>query len=279
MPKPVDKDDKTWPYTFHGIDLLSSGTNENVGQCPLCGQEGKFSLNGSTGQWRCFMCQETGNLQSFIQKFWTSCSMHTEERYYREQCRERGLLSPKSLQSWGLCLSTTTGRWLAPGYRVNGNIGTLYHYTRVKRRDVFRNAFLPTPTLGHYLFGVPLYESRWSTVFLCEGVWDGIALWEVVGTKNNVLATPGCGIFEEIWLQLFANKRVCLMFDNDHPYQHPKTGEMMPPPGLEGMKRVASILLSSPSPPEEVSYLKWGELGYNEALPDGHDVRDFLRTV
>jgi len=142
---------------------------------------------------------------------------------------------------------------------------------------------------------MPLFKKDASTIYLCEGPWDAMALWQALGqckkTENglaltanqdrslladaNVLGVPGCTTFSEAWIPLFKDKKVVLMYDNDHPRIHPKTGKEIPPAGWTGMKRVAGLLAGKVG---EVEVLCWGEVdkGYSPSLPSGYDLRDAL---
>ena len=303
MPKPVESTENApeclRPYLFHGIELgWKDGSKEAVGDCPFCGRENKFSVVIQTGQWRCLVCNEGedkgkaikgGNAHVFIRKLWEYSEKATKD--YSELVKGRGYLDDLCLVQWEVVKSITTGNWLIPGYGADGHMNQLYKYLRSP---------IPTPTLGHQLHGVNLYDAAKPNVFLCEGPWDGIALWEMLGqakefenglspTSNsansllatsNVLAVPGCGTFLESWLPLFAGKTVSLCFDNDHPRKNPKTGADIPPGALEGMKRAAKILSESPEPPESIRYLKWGKDDHIDlSLEHGHDVRDWLNNV
>jgi hypothetical protein len=85
-------------------------------------------------------------------------------------------------------------------------------------------------------------------------------------------------VFFESWLPLFAGKVVNLMFDNDHERTNKKTGALIAPGALNGMKTVTRILSEASEPPESIHYLKWSEQGWDPDLPSGYDVRDFLTT-
>ena len=86
----------------------------------------------------------------------------------------------------------------------------------------------------------------------------------------NVLAVPGCNIFQTNWKEMFVGKKVYLAYDNDHPKPHPKTKKLMTPPGIAGMKRAASILGNGTT---QTSYMKWGEIS-----PQHRYQRLFRRT-
>ncbi len=306
--------DAIQPYIFHGIDLnWQDGDKEALAGCPFCIDGGKFSADLRTGKWRCWKCDETGNAYTFLRKFWTACDKQTTD--YREFLLDRKLQHPDTLMAWGVVRSITTGNWLVPGYDAKGELQQLYQRKQILSRGTWRWVTIPTPRVGHAkankeghrLHGVNLYDKDKSIVYLCEGPWDGMALWELlrqakhsstadtslesslVPTANvdrsllgdaNVLAVPGCNVFLQSWLPLFAGKTVNLMYDNDHPRKHPKTDKIIPPAGLRSMQRVARTLSNTKKhKPAEINYLRWGEKhGYNLDLPSGHDVRDHLNA-
>ena len=296
------------PYIFHGIDLSwRSGDKEAKGNCPFCSHEESFNIDIRTGVCKCWHagCNVTGNACSFLRKFWDACDKATTD--YEELQLDRKLEYPDTLMQWGVVRSLTTRNWLVPGFNAQGKLQQLYQRKQVLSKGVWHWHTIPTPKIayakankeGHRLHGVNLYDSGHSTVYLCEGPWDGMALWEALrqakqsenglaSTANvdrsllgdaSVLAVPGCNVFLQSWLPLFAGKVVNLMYDNDHPHKHPKTGKTTAPAGLSAMRRVAAILASSKKPPAQVNYLCWGEKdGYSSDLPSGYDVRDALNT-
>jgi len=297
-PKEVPSDLR--PYKFHGVDLSwRSNSKEASGTCPWCGREGKFSVRIDNGLWKCFPCSASGNKGSgntavFLQRLLEDSQLATSDADYEELRGERRLLYSDTLKSWRVCKSILSGDWIMPGYSADGKLGQVYKYGYIgeKRR------MLATPTMGQKLYGINLFDEKKQIVYLCEGPWDAMALWEVLGrakpaengfhaTGNpeksllanaNVLAVPGCNTFFESWVSLFAGKTVRVMYDNDHPRRHPTTGKVADSPGYTSMKKVAEILASAPMPPIEIQYLSWGEKGYDESLPSGYDVRDLLSS-
>lgn len=300
MPKaPKDTPETLKPYLFHGVLLdWDDGDKEAIGDCPWCGRERKFSVNIRTGQWRCFVCAEGtgkggGNARVFIRKLHEESDKATNQ--YSELAEHRGLLSPDTLMHWNIVRSIITGDWLVPGYGADGKLNQLYKYFKAKDRWLL----LPTPTLGHQIHGWNLYDPKKSTVYVCEGIWDGLAWWETLSqakstetglkaTANqgaslladaNVLAIPGCGSVGEPfkrWLPLFAGKKVRLLFDSDHPRENEVTHVLSEPAGYGACRRAVEILLRAKPIPEEVSFLRWGPEGYNPSLPSGTDLRDVL---
>jgi hypothetical protein len=284
--------EKIRPYIFHGVNLTWTD-KVATGDCPWCGKEGKFSVSVETGQWRCFVCGEGndkggGNIYTFLQLLWKLADKNTID--YSTLAEDRGLL-PETLVQWELVVSPLTSDWLIPGYNAKKKLCQLYKRVVGEQRSYL----LPTPGLGHQLFGVPLLNKKCSTIYVCEGLWDGMAWYEALSrckqtedeltvTSNvsysllaeaNVLAVPSCSTFSESWLPLFKDKTVVLLYDNDHPRENPKTKKIVPPAGWNGMKRVAGLLRGTA---KETKIIHWGEAGaeYSDSLPAGCDVRDAL---
>lgn len=292
----VQQPEKLRPYLLHGLDLqYRDGDSEATCDCPFCGREGKFSVNIETGLWGCFICAEGtekggGNAYVFLRHLWKLSDENTKN--YSELAERRRLLNPETLMLWETCQSLVTGEWLVPGYSIDGKLCQLYKYVNNGKRWLL----MPTPTLGHRLHGVNLYDPRKSTIYLCEGPWDGMLLWETLAqtkltdsglaaTANvnasllgdaSVLAVPGCNVFQENWVGLFAGKRIVLMYDNDHPRQHPVTRKQVAPAGLTAMQRIAKLLSEASTPPASIEYLSWGKEGWEPELPSGWDITDAL---
>ena len=298
MPKANELPDTLRVYHSHGVRLDWDGAHkEAIADCPWCGRERKFSVTVATGLWRCFVCNEGeangkpiqgGNPLTFVRKLYELSFDATQPSAYKELAQERRLLYPDTLIEWGAAKSMLTGSWILPGYSATGKLNNIYLYLPVegKRR------LLPTATLGHQLFGVPLYKPGAEQVYLCEGPWDAMALHEVLGNSDSegklcarpssrlnsasILAAPGCNIFFESWLPLFANKEVYILFDNDYPKANRATGTETLGGGILGAERVANTLAAAEAPPRSIAYACFGERGYTERLPDGCDLRDCL---
>lgn len=293
------------PYRFHGVDVSNIRSDEAVTDCPFCGREGKFSINVQTGLWRCLVCNEGtqtqgkgyagGNSYTFLRKLWDISFQATKG--YEELATFRRLLSQTTLVSWECARSTLGhGNWIVPAFGADKKMNQLYRYIRDGQTGKYR--LMCTAEIPHALFGVNLYKNSCRTVYLCEGPWDAMVLWEVLrSTKpdgseyirtgnegasllanSSVLATPGCNVFDEKWLPLFAGKKVVICFDNDHPKEHPSTKQIIPPAGYAGAKRIAQILARAENPPSEIYYLAWGGAGkdHDSNLTPGYDLRDYF---
>lgn len=277
-------------YLFHGMDLSWHPKGEEAGgSCPFCGSETKFSANLESSKARCWSCDTRVNSVTFLRKLWELSLKYTDEYHYEELCKNSGFLFTSTPREWGVCRSAVTGEWLIPGYNHENKLTGLYRWARIKNKGEWTTKLLPTPGMGHHLFGLPLYEKQKPQVDLCEGWRDALAWYEVLkhSTRNgvsmlddrNVLSVPGTNSFKPEWSKFFSGKQANIMFDNDHRRYNKVSEQKEETGGIKGVKRVASILRSSDSPPDKIMHLAWNKSKhqYDESLPDGMDLRDVLQ--
>lgn len=305
MPKAPKEDhpDTLKPYVAHGLDPVYTGSDkEALAECLFCG--GKFSINIQQGTARCFGCntgsEKNGssvrgfNAYTFIRQLHEASFDRTTSDDYRELANDRRLMSVESLIDWGVCKSISTGHWLIPAYNEDEKMINLYRY--IYSYKAGKRILYPTPTMSAGLFMPTPFNASKSTVDLCEGPWDGIALYECfrackehegrlvptssndfnLAADRNVAAVPGNIVFQEKWHTFFAGKIVNLYGDSDYPKENKQTGRFNVPAGYLGMQRTAEILSRAPNPPLQIKYLDWGPEGYDKTLPDSTDVRDYI---
>lgn len=285
------------PYTAHKVHLEYNDTDKQAtGDCPFCGREGKFSVNIKSGLYRCLVCGEGGdkgggNPTIFLRKLQEHSFKNTPLDKYDTLAKNRGIIYPESLIEWGISWSISGDCWLIPGYSPEGKITQLYRYIKIDGK--YRG--LATPEVHHGIQGIEFNNKKKTQVFLCEGVWDAIALWEVmkscklyeenlVLTGNPgasllkdtiILAVPGCNVFNNNWCSLFSGADVTILFDSDYPKE--TNGKKSLPVGYAGVKRITGILsVKSEEPPASISFLEWGKEGYDPDQKDGFDLRDYL---
>jgi hypothetical protein len=290
MPPVNDEPEGIRLFRWHGMDLTERGS-QAVGDCPLCGQRGRFYVNVENGKWDCKKCGDSGNPMEFIRRLYEKsregkCDLHALG-IHRD-------LAPDTLWEWGCCQSVITGDWLVPGYSVEGEVSQLYAYRLINGKM----RLLVSPGLGQKIFAAPgALAMKEGTLYICEGVWDGMALCEVLGmarlagksagenkgiklvatgkveeslrTSATVIAVPSAAVFFDAWAPAAAGREVILLYHSDYPITA----------GLNGMKRAAGILGLAKSRPSRLLYLHWGDKGYDESKPSGYDVRDVLTAT
>lgn len=285
------------PYKSLGLTISHrKGAKDATSDCPFCGRENKFNINVENSKFGCVVCSESGNQYVFIRRIYEASLANTKLEDYRLLREQKHLLSEEVLKDWGVCKSIINGKWLCPGYNEKGTINQLYQYSYNGERW----AWFPTGGLaGHSLMGMGKFDPKKPVIGLCEGLWDGAALYEILGlTKSteegyrptgsyeaslladkNILSFPAAKVFKESWLPLFSGAIVVLLAQNDHPKLNEKTGTYSSPASYSGMERIAKLLMGYKDPPAEIRLLHWGEKGYNPDLKSGYDLRDELTST
>ncbi len=230
-------------FLFHGCELRRwrEGDEQVMGVCPFCSADGKFGVETATGRWQCFVCGRSGNPVSFLRQLWEASAEGTEEGSYESLAADRRLLRPETLREWGVVRSLTTGEWLVPGYTQAGKLAQLYSYETPDggKKPILKatagmnhQMFMPMGGEGAYL------DPRKKETWCCEGPWDAMAVWELLGqgkrvegglrptstrevsllSEVDVVGIPGANVFAEAWAggPLFAGRRVTLFPDSDH---------------------------------------------------------------
>lgn len=286
MPKVTETPAALRPFIFHGLQVeYPNGGEQGTATCPFCNRERKFYISIADGRWSCKVCatgndKGGGNVYTFLRQLW-EVSARAGADDLRTLAEDRSLLDVETLTKWGVVQSHLTGEWLVPGYAVEGGgLNQLYRYVP-SMKDEGRHVLLTTPTLNHQLHGYQLFDKKRDAVWITEGPWDGMALWEVLqhskDRESNVLAVPGCGTWNPKWGEALAGKWVTLLYDNDHPKED-EQGRVIEPAGYVGMRRVAKLLLAQPIPPKGIRYLAWGGAAkdHDPELRAGFDLRDWL---
>jgi ribosomal protein L37AE/L43A len=257
------------PYEFHGVDLtLRNGNSQAQAECPFCGSL-KFFINKKTGQYSCKKCASEGNKVQFLSAYH---KMMLEQRTISDLKQIRKLrdnVFPSTfLGDHGLCLDDR-GNVLfptqSPGNKCLSNLRKWQ-----KGNKVFYN----TPSC------CSLYFAQWSDkgiIFVCEGEWDALALKYLMERAKHtapcsIVAVPGAGIFKESWVKYFKDRNTCLLYDNDHDKERPDHTTFNP--AKDGMAKVTKMLSGVAS---DIRCIDWTLI--SEDLPDGYDVRDYLKKA
>ena len=277
------------PYVFHGMDLTKRGKHY-TGECPFCGTDGKFSVDVETTQWRCWSCgggteKGGGNALSFMRLLHSTASNQNlpSGEFVASVKDDRRLCNKSTITSWGVTRSPIPPHhWLIPGYSPDGKLDQLYKRTHILDKGIWKWLLLPTPGIWSegkvHALHLPVedFDVSRETIVICEGPWDGMALWEVhkeipifssQGKQANIISVPGCNVWRDEWIKMCKGKDVVMLFDSDHPRLQGARA------GYDGMKRIANRLSGHAS---SLRYIHWGDEGYDKSKPDGWDVRDEL---
>lgn len=261
-------------YQFHGVDLGGKDDGRQIAcNCLFCDREGKMSIVKDTGQFRCVVCQESGNTVTFLRALHEMSMENTSEADYKQLARDRGLITTSILKKWGVCKSVLNGNWLVPGGNFNGKLVNLYRWAKIEGKY----KLLSSPALPPGIFGYDDYDFDCETAFFLEGWGNGLALAELLKKMKepaSVLSSPGATVFNDGWGEFFRGKDVVICCDNDHPRKNVKTKKTIEGAGLSGVKKAASIIKQAG--PASMRYNSWGKAGFNKNIDHGFDIRDLL---
>jgi hypothetical protein len=256
---------KAFPYEYLGLDGKATANNQYLSDCPFCGKESHFYISSETGRYECKVCNESGNVYTFIRHFYKNMDTENDSKVVKAKLRDlsqdRGL-KESTLLKFGMRYFSDQNEWIIPVRNLSGEIVTfrIYHPATVK-----------TKGKGRALTGIPLsmggletVKETTDTIWLLEGEWDAMAFYEMAEAEdvldtNAALWLPGAGTFKESWLDVFNGKRIVLVYDKDRA-------------GFSGRKKAASILQEAGIKEDKILTVDWTKLA---DAKDGFDLRDF----
>lgn len=240
-------------FQWFGLDFKKATESEHICTCPFCDKRNHFYVNAITGQWDCKACGEGGNVLTFLKKYSTTIYEQTSRDEYRRLAKNRGL-PVKALRDWRL--GWDGDQWLLPVWSEKKTC-----------RDV--RCWNPKTKIMKSPKGCKVQLYGWyrasklpagSTIFICEGEWDAIALsWLLARagvTNMAAVGTPGANTFKDSWVEDLSRYKIVLCYDND-------------PAGEQGSLKAYNKLKESA---EIIQVLKWpGQAS------KGYDIRDFIK--
>jgi len=232
-------------FEQHGVLFTSVQGGQAIGSCPLCRKSDKFFVNVKNKLWDCKRCGLKGNLQKFFAEVQARKETKNDIVVRKRLAADRGLNS-LTLKRWGVRFDGK--QFTIPVTDATGKVIDLRRY------KIGGKAMASKGGKSGLLTPKEKYNS--STVWICEGEWDSMALEEAlrkIKVKQDVYGICGAGNFPKGMADHFARKNVIFVFDNDEP-------------GNRGMTRAWNLLEGFA---EKRQCVKW-----SESLPEGFDVRD-----
>ena len=240
-------------YVMHGF--IPEGENEDhiFGRCPFCGKSQKMYVNKKSKAWDCKGCSKSGGFITFLSKITELSEKHFKGAHAIKLAKSRGV-KLATLRAFNIGFNPITGRFCFPTYELNGS--------RISDVRIYGNSrLMSTHGCKATLFNMPaLALKNVNTIWICEGEWDGMALYEIMNSldkKDIVVSVPGAGSFKADWITLFRGKKIRVLYDNDFP-------------GRKGCNKVFNFLRGVA---QELLFLHW-----DTKRKDGFDVRDLYKT-
>jgi len=243
------------PFQSHGITFLGESNSNSYGNCPFCEKEDKFYVNNYNGLWDCKYCGRKGNILIFLTNMSEQYNLFLKRnKRILEELSDDRKLPVEAFEKWniGYC----DGRYSIPIKNIQGYVQDIRMYRLGKK-------IMSTSGCSVGLLGIHNLVSMkpTSSVYLCEGEWDAIAMqWLLDSQKRQeiVVAVPGANIFKDQWISVFTSHKIKVVYDNDSAGE---SGEIIV---NKKLKNVAS----------GISFLHW-----TIEFPVKHDIRDLITRV
>lgn len=241
-------------FQQHGFEQQGEASGGNVyGRCPLCGKDKHFYVKAEDKVWDCKRCGHKGGFQSFLDAAFSASREAVPLDAMSRLARDRGL-DVKTLEHFNVGYNSFTESFLVPILDISGK--------KVWDLRLYKNKKLLSTAGCHVgLFNWSSLDSEADVIYICEGEWDGMALYEA-RTKAKapnaaIVAVPGAGTFKADWISHFKNRKVRVLYDNDKA-------------GREGSLKIYNVLKTLT---DDLTFLQWPE-----GTGEGFDVRDLYKA-
>jgi len=248
-----------------GVNLEGQTGDNHYGECMFCGSPNKFYINEKSGMWDCKKCGESGNIITFLNKFY-----ETNKKSYPLRGRIDKLAKHRGLPNYVLMeakLFSDGESWFLPIFSTTGSVMSLRRY---KMEALPKNRMRNMPHMDLFLWGVETITKKTKKVIICEGEWDCLAMRDALNNSHEaeayqrgeiaVIAVPGAGVWKKDWNQFVEGKQLLLCFDADKA-------------GRDGRKRLFE-LLGGQKRKEKVEWVEWPD-----DIHPGFDFREFYLTL
>jgi len=245
-------------FAQHGVIFTgTSGETQAVGICPFCGKANKFLVNVESMLWDCKRCGRSGNFDMFLSLISRKYAASLIEGPITVLSEDRGL-RPQTFRAWGVGWSGSF--YSIPARGNEKGITTDIHRYIIPSAGLKKKRTLSTSG-SHLSFFVPERLRSTRVIWVAEGEWDGMAIWECLRRMkrhDDVCASPGAGNFPNKLIEGFYGRDIIVIPDNDEA-------------GIRGAHRINRLLAGAV---QQIRFLHWPP-GY----PEKFDFRDlYLQT-
>lgn len=201
---------------------------EYLTDCPFCGKPQKLSVNPEKGVWRCWVCNEVGNIWK-LKKFYGDINIRefipkkikykhpaktTDQKYHKALLENKKALD-YLMNERGFTIETIKKFKLG---RDNQNIAIPYYQKGIlvnfKFRGIDKKGYYREEGCQSTLYNIDNLDVS-KPVILTEGEFDCISAVQL-GFENVLSVPTGAGAFDNKWIDVFENVgEISIVYDND----------------------------------------------------------------
>jgi hypothetical protein len=219
-------------FIEHGVVITKNELTQAAGVCPFCETE-HFYINPVNLLWDCKRCGISGNFSQFLKRRMKVYQEHFVGELVVQLFEDRGI-TPQTFRAWGVGYNVLTRSYMIP---MDGN-----NVRSVSNIHIYKIGGKPRSTSGGRLdLLCPVRMLDTKVVWIVEGDWDAMALYEMLNGEQLVVGIPGANNFPRSRIGLFRGVEVRIVCDND-------------PAGERGAERTGHLLEGIAS---KVKYMHW----------------------
>lgn len=253
-------------FKQHGF-IYHGETATQVHGFSIFSGKNKFWINPVTKQWDCKHTGKSGGYQEFLKAVHDFSVENFKGLVIGKLKRDRGIQRTTFL-SHKIGYNPYTEDYIIPVFDANNDkIWDMRMYNPRKKKMIGTSGCLTG------IYGWDEISAA-KKIWLCEGEWDKLAMWEILKKTNRLgdevaVSVPGANTFKNDWAQLFKGKEVVCVYDHDLPKVRNKiTVQGAGPLGcVKVYKNIKSIT-------KKLSFVNWPD-----DSADGFDVRDLLNNT
>jgi len=241
---------------YWGVVFTKSCGEELIGDCPFedC-ENGKdhFYVNKKRGKWWCHRCKSGGQRGNFLKIIVSEYerSIKSDGKNLYNLAKKRGLES-RAVKDFGIICAS--GKTILPVFNRNNEC--------VNIRELINGRWQSTTGCGNsFIRGMAKTNGR-STIWICEGEWDTIALtwlFKKLKIEADVIGVMGCGtVFKDTECNEFKGKDVVFVYDNDNA-------------GKEGQEKAVKVISKFAN---SLKYIEWPN-----GTPEKYDIDDLIKDT
>lgn len=239
-------------FKQHGVKFTGlSGDSQATAHCPFCNKHSMY-VNHKTKAWDCKKCQKSGGFPKFLEEISIKCAKEANKLDLKRLSEEKSI-SVNTFKRWQVGYNPVTQRYTIPVPNLEYGLSDLRLYKLGDKVHSCKDAKINILNLRS------LQSDKKNTpVYVCEGDWDFLVMDEIIhrtGITGLAIGIPGAATFKLEWVQLFRNKTVHFVYDNDQA-------------GIKGENKAYNLIKAIA---QKVTFTHWNN------FKDGYDLRDYFK--